>query len=121
MKRTADMLCKIVSALIGAAAAVYLFGCFMLVEVEGSLMLPELEPGQRVLAVRTDGDNLDTGDIVVYNAPFYDIDGQGMYRIRRVLGQKDQWLEVGADVSGVIDHTEIIEKDIVLGKVLKHG
>ena len=41
------------AALVGVAAAVLIFMSFMVVEVEDSFMLPELEPGSSVIAVRT--------------------------------------------------------------------
>ena len=41
------------AALVGLAVAVLLFLSVMIVKVDDSSMLPEIEPGSRVIAVRT--------------------------------------------------------------------
>ena len=52
-KRTLKLFGCMAAALVGVAAAVLIFMSFMVVEVEDSFMLPELEPGSSVIAVRT--------------------------------------------------------------------
>jgi len=113
------LLSKITAAVLGAVAAVWLFSAFMVIEVEGSVMLPELEPGQKIIVSRMDTQNLETGDLVVYKAPYYHIDGQGMYLVRRISGIRNDMVEVTADAQVPRAETEIIEKDIILGKVIR--
>ncbi len=113
------LLCKVLAAAIGITAAVALFSGFMVIKVEGSSMLPTLEPGQRVIINKLDTQDFSVGDLVVYKAPYYSIDGQGQYLIRRVVGVKDNWIKVGCEMDMVATDTEIIEKDIVLGKVME--
>ena len=62
---------------------------------------------------------LETGDLVVYKAPYYHIDGQGMYLVRRISGIRNDMVEVTADAQVPRAETEIIEKDIILGKVIR--
>ena len=64
------------ASLIGVAAAVLLFLSVMVVKIEDGSMLPVIEPGDRVIAVRMDlpvgpAPSLDVGDMVVYRAPYY--------------------------------------------------
>ena len=80
-------------------------------------MLPELEPGRLVIASRMDCENFRPGDIVVYKAPYYTTDGQGQYLVRRVKGVNEDLIEVSAGKMSCIE-AEIIEKDIILGKVI---
>lgn len=114
----------LLSAAAGIAAAVWLFTSFMVVEASGSAMMPEIMPGQKVLVALYDRDStgdrgsLATGDIIVYEAPFYDIDGEGMYLIRRITGVRNRWIEVDCE-NAQADPASIIEKEQVLGKVIK--
>lgn len=113
-------LLRVSAALIGAVGALWLAANYMVVEVEGSLMLPDLEPGRYLVASRTDCENLNPGDLVVYKSPYYSTDGRGQYLIRRISGIKNHLIEVTTGpLSGA--ETEIIEKDMILGKVIENG
>lgn len=119
LRNCCRFLCKIFAAAIGVIAAIALFSSFMVLKVEGSSMLPTLEPGQRVIVNKLDRKDFGVGDLVVYKAPYYNIDGEGQYLIRRVVGVRDSWIKVGRETDMVATDTEIIEKDIVLGKVME--
>ena len=88
-------------------------------------MMPAINPGQKILVTlydkdtAGDRDSLAVGDIIVYQSPFYDIDGQGRYMIRRITGVNGRWIEVSCDAP-VTQGGEpvIIEKEQVLGKVI---
>ena len=58
------------------------------------------------------------GDIIVYEAPFYEIDGEGRYLIRRVTGVRNRWIEVDRG-NAPADPASVIGKEQVLGKVIK--
>ena len=124
LKAAGRLLSRLLSAAAGIAAAVWLFTSFMVVEAGGSAVMPEIMPGQKVLVALYDRDNaagrdsLTTGDIIVYEAPFYDIDGEGRYLIRRVTGVRNRWIEVDRE-NAPADPASIIGKEQVLGKVIK--
>lgn len=112
---------RILSAAAGIGAALIVFSSFMVLEVEGNFMMPVLIPGQKILIDlydrnNTDGrDDLNTGDIVICPAPYYDADGQGKYMIFHVTGMRGKWIEVKNEAAPAV----IIEKEDVLGKVVK--
>lgn len=68
-------LLRLLAAVLGTGLAAGLFCSFALVRVEGSDMLPTLEPGDYVLVSKWKKDNLAVGDLVLYEAPYYEIDG----------------------------------------------
>ena len=76
-------LLRLLAAVLGTGLAAGLFCSFALVRVEGSDMLPTLEPGDYVLVSKWKKDNLAVGDLVLYEAPYYEIDG-ARYPLRRV-------------------------------------
>ena len=124
LKTAGKVLSRLLSAAAGIAAALWLFTSFMIVEAGGSAVMPEIMPCQKVLVTLYDRDNaagrdsLATGDIIVYEAPFYEIDGEGRYLIRRVTGVRDKWIEVDRE-NAPADPASIIGKEQVLGKVIK--
>ena len=120
LRFTVSLILKLAAALAAAAAALWLLGSFMVVEVESTNMLPFLEPGQKVIASRTDIEEFRQGDLIVYEAPYYCTDGEGRYLIRCVSGVSGEKIEVTAG-SYALGHQdrEVIEKDIILGKVIR--
>ena len=64
-------LLRLLAAVLGTGLAAGLFCSFALVRVEGSDMLPTLEPGDYVLVSKWKKDNLAVGDLVLYEAPYY--------------------------------------------------
>ena len=117
-----------VAALVGLAAAVLLFLSVMVVKVEDSSMLPEIEPGSRVIAVRTHfpadigvSPSVNVGDLVVYRVPYYEIDGKGVYVVRRVSGMKGELVEVSSEEGTTALEKDILSKEKILGKVIYNG
>ena len=109
------------SAALGVALGVLIYSSLMLVSVEGSSMLPELEPGAKVVVNRlADGYDVNVGDLVLYEAPYYTVDGEGAYLVRRVTGSRGKWLKVDCDVKTAENKETIVDKEKILGKVLFH-
>ena len=127
-KRTLKLFGCMAAALVGVAAAVLIFMSFMVVEVEDSFMLPELEPGSSVIAVRTPlpvdiglKPSVKVGDLVVYRALYYGIDAGGVYLVRRVSGMKDGMVELRCEESMAAMEKELLSKEKILGKVIYNG
>ena len=117
-----------VAALVGLAAAVLLFLSMMVVKVEDGSMLPEIEPGSRVIAVRTHfpadigvSPSVNVGDLVVYRVPYYEIDGKGVYVVRRVSGMNGELVEVSSEEGSAALEKDILSKEKILGKVIYNG
>ena len=114
------------AAVTGAAATVLLFMSVMTVKVEDSSMLPELLPGSRVVAFRTDSplnlynaSSIGVGDLVVYRVPYYEVGSEGIYCVRRVSGVKTDMIEVSCERSTATVEKEVLSKEKILGKVVK--
>lgn len=108
---------RILAALLGFGLALGLFCSFALVRVEGSDMLPTLESGDHVLINKWKKDDLAVGDLVLYKAPYYEIDGT-QYPLRRVVGVRDGWIKVGCDADLVLDGTQMIPVEYVVGTAI---
>ena len=119
-------LCKICSlvlfAALGTAAGIILFSSLMVVKVEGSSMLPALEPGDHVLILQesllTGVPEIQVGDLVVYEAPYYTTDGEGLQKIRRITGTRGSWLRLNCDVKTVKDQEMLLRTEEIQGKVI---
>ncbi|MCI8609434.1 MAG: S26 family signal peptidase [Firmicutes bacterium] len=107
------------SATVGICLGLLLYSAVMVVEVKGSTMLPEMEPGDRLLVSRlTDGEHAQVGDVIVYEAPYYTIDGEGRTLIRRVIGSRGGWLKVDCDTQTTKNQETLVAKEQVQGKVI---
>ena len=112
------------AALAGIAAALMLFFGLTVAEVEDSSMLPELEPGEKVLVLRCDtGDfaSPSVGDIVLYETPYYEIGEKGSLMLRRITGINGDRVELRCDGGIDSERTETIKKERILGKVIYRG
>ena len=117
---------KIVSrgaaALLGAGLGVILFSSLMIVDVTGSSMLPELEPGDRVLVLRSSlvyGEpELQVGDLVIYEAPYYTTSGEGRQQVRRVTGMRGSWLRLNCDMKTTVSQEVMAVREEIQGKVI---
>lgn len=114
------------AAVTGAAATVLLFMSVMTVKVEDSSMLPELLPGSRVVAFRTDSplniynaSSIGVGDLVVYRVPYYEVGSEGIYCVRRVSGVKTDMIEVSRGGNAGSSEKEVLSKEKISGKVVK--
>lgn len=107
------------SALLGAVLGVVLSACLMVTEVAGSDMLPSLEPGEKVLVLRSAFVNAyESGDLVVYQAPYYTADGGDDQLIRRVTGIRGSWIRLNCDAKTARDREVLAEPGQLLGKVI---
>lgn len=121
--RTLGKICSLAfSASLGIAAGILLFSSLMLVQAEGSTMLPQLEPGDWVLVLRNSpfyGEpEVTVGDLVVYEAPCYTTDGEGLQKIRRITGSRGNWLRLNCDVKTVRNQEILITRDQIQGRVI---
>ena len=121
--RTLGKICSLaLFAVLGTAAGVILFSSLMVVKVEGSSMLPALEPGDRVLILQesllTGVPEIQVGDLVVYEAPYYTTDGEGLQKIRRITGTRGSWLRLNCDVKTVKDQETLLRTEEIQGKVI---
>lgn len=106
-------------AALGIGLGVLLFSRLLVTEVQGSTMLPMAEPGDLLLAVRlTDGEDVKVGDLVVYEAPYYTINGEGRTLVRRVTGIRGDWLRVDCDTPTTRDQESLLAREEVEGKVI---
>ena len=107
------------SALLGAGLGVVLSAYLMVTEVVGSDMLPSLEPGERILVLRSAFvDAYETGDLVVYQAPYYTADSGDDRLVRRVTGIRGSWVRLNCDAKTTRDQEVLAEPDQLLGKVI---
>ncbi|MCI8349010.1 MAG: S26 family signal peptidase [Firmicutes bacterium] len=107
------------SAVIGIAAAIIIHCNFMIVEIDGSDMLPTFEPGQKVAVfLNVDADDIQEGDIIAYNPPFYEIGSGNGPLIRRVAGVDDSEYILVCDASLTDNSVIKTSDDAILGKVI---
>ena len=121
--RTLGKICSLgLFAALGTAAGIILFSSLMVVKVEGSSMLPALEPGDRVLILQesllTGVPEIQVGDLVVYEAPYYTTDGEGLQKIRRITGTRGSWIRLNCDAKTVKDQEKLIRTEEIQGKVI---
>lgn len=125
-KKVVRILACTAAAVTGTAAAMLLFMSVMTVKVEDSSMLPELLPGSRVVAVRTDSplniydaSYIGVGDLIVYRVPYYDVGSEGAYCVRRVSGVKADMIEVSRGGNAGSAEKEVLSREKISGKVVK--
>ena len=125
-KKVVRILACTAAAVTGTAAAMLLFMSLMPVKVEDSSMLPELLPGSRVVAIRTDSplniydaSYIGVGDLVVYRVPYYDVGSEGVYCVRRVSGVKADMIEISRGGNAGSAEKEVLSREKISGKVVK--
>jgi len=110
------------AACLGIFLGVAVFCSLDVVEVTGSTMLPELEPGDRVLVLRDtpffESSGIQVGDLVLHETPYYTADGEGRKRIRRVTGIRGSWLRLNCDAKTVKSQETMVRRDRILGEVI---
>ena len=121
--RTLGKICSLVLfAALGTAAGIILFSSLMVVKVEGSSMLPALEPGDHVLILQesllTGPPAVQVGDLVLYEAPYYTTDGEGLLKIRRVTGMRGDWIRLNCDAKTVRNQELLVRRKDIRGKVI---
>ena len=107
------------SALGGIALAAALYTNFGIFEIESIFMYPTLEPGQRVIVQKTAADNIAEGDLVLFEAPFYDFDTQdGMFAVRRISRISGENIMLECDASAVYGDVLTVDRSKIRGKVI---
>lgn len=120
--KAADFALKTVSALVGLFMAMVVYTTFGFVRIESAEMMPVLEPGKHVLVEKnSDSCEYNVGDIIVYEVPFFDINEEGRYAVRRIAGKNDDVLEVGSEQGLLRGEKEIVNIDKIFGKVIWNG
>lgn len=114
-------------SLLGIVVGVIVFSSLKVVQVRSTVMMPELEPGEKIL-IRKDsalmglmGDSqIEVGDLVLYEAPCYTTDDEGLMKIRRVTGVRGSWLRLDCDAETVSEQEILVRRDAIKGKVIFH-
>lgn len=121
-RRTADLgkwILRLAAAVLGTVLALAVFVNFEIFEVRTTAMLPVLEPGMRVLVQSCDADDVELGDIVLFEAEFYDFDTQdGLRSVRMVSGMNGDKVRLSCSPEAVYGDELTIEADKILGKVI---
>ena len=122
IRELVKIFCIGISAALGVAAGLAVFSSLMLVRMDGSSMLPTLEPGDRVLvrkeSVISGPLNLEVGDLVLYEAPYYTADGEGLLKIRCITGQRGSWIRLDSELESVSESEVLVRRSEILGEVL---
>lgn len=120
--KAADFILKIVFALAGLFLAMIMYTSFAFIEIESSEMMPALEPGKHMLVEKNVcADEYNVGDIIVYEAPYFDINEAGRYSVRCIAGKNGNVLEVGSEQGLLRGESEVVKIDKILGKVIWNG
>ena len=107
------------SAIVGIVLAIVLYMNFGIFEIKTVFMYPALKPGQHVLIHKTSAEQISIGDLVLFEAPFYDFDTQeGMLAVRRVSGIKDGTLRLECDAPAVAKDVLAVDEESGRGKVI---
>ncbi len=108
------------SVLGGIALAAAFYINFEIFEIESIFMYPTLEPGQRLLVQKTAGDSAAEGDLVLFEAPFYDFDTQdGMLAVRRISGISGENVTLKCDAPAVYGDVLTVDRSKIRGKVIE--
>ncbi len=103
----------------GIAAAIAVHCSFMIVEIEGSDMLPTLEPEQKVMIfLLVNREKIKEGDLIAYEPHFYQIGASRGPVVRRVKHISGSELELACDARLTEEEGIIISDEDVLGKVI---
>ncbi len=114
MKKTVSYF---ISIIVGVAIGVLLHCCFMTVEAKGCFMLPTIEPEQKVIVSLLNRD-INIGDVVAFEPPYYTLDGEGnilFRRVERIIGNQ---VVLVCDANLADEERFKIEKEELLGKAI---
>lgn len=105
------------SAVLGMAMGIYFHCSFMLVKAEGCMMLPLIEPEQRVVVNLLEKD-IRVGDVVAFRPPYYTINSEGNIIFRRVSAMEENNLILSCDTALAEEEKLEIPAEDILGKVV---
>lgn len=119
-RRLGKRVLKAGSALGGIALAAALHINFGIFEIESIFMYPTFEPGQRVLVQKTAIGSIEEGDLVLFEAPFYDFDTQdGMLAVRRISRISGETVTLECDAPAVYGDVLTLDRSKIIGKVIE--
>ncbi|MBQ9961000.1 MAG: S24/S26 family peptidase [Firmicutes bacterium] len=107
------------AAVLGIMGAMLVHGSLMVVEQENSEMLPDIEPGQKVLVYLLEKD-YSKGDIVAFTPPYYTVGGSGVMLLCIDHIENDTFTLVSGDYA-VSDSKMKVERKDILGKAVFYG
>lgn len=105
------------SAIVGILIGIILHCSFMVVQNQGVLMLPEIEPEEHVIINLLDN-NMEVGDIVALEPEYYTLDGEGNIIFRRVLDVSSTKVVLTCDAATTKERILTIPKERILGTAL---
>lgn len=105
------------SAIAGILIGVIMHCSFMIVQNQGVLMLPEIEPEEHVIINLLDK-NMEVGDIVALEPEYYTLDGEGNIIFRRVVDVSSKNIVLTCDVATTRERILTIPKEKILGTAL---
>lgn len=107
------------AALVGICLGIAVHCTFMIVEEQSSAMLPDIEPGQKVIIyLLAKNDEIQVGDIVAYMAPYYTVDGENGILLKRVVEVTSEDFILSSDVQTTEDMRVKVSKEEILGRVI---
>lgn len=109
------------AGMLGVAIGIMLHCSFMVVQAGGCLMLPDIEPEQRVL-VSCLARDIDKGDIVAIYPDYYNLEGEGSIVFRRVTAAEGDRFTLDWDMDTLSDRDSqlqvVVSRDEVIGKAI---
>lgn len=107
------------AAIVGICLGIAVHCTFMIVEEQGSSMLPYIEPGQKVVIyLLVKEDEIQVGDIVAYAPPYYTAYGENGILLKRVAEVTSEDFILSSD-SQMTEDTHIkVSKEEILGKAV---
>ena len=105
------------SAIAGILIGIIMHCSFMIVQNQGVLMLPEIEPEEHVIINLLDK-NMEIGDIVALEPEYYTLDGEGNIIFRRVVDVNSEKVVLTCDAATTRERILTIPKERILGTAL---
>ena len=105
------------SAITGILIGIGIHCSFMMVQNQGVLMLPEIEPEEHVIINLLDK-NMEVGDVVALEPEYYTLDGEGNIIFRRVVDVNSEKVVLTCDASTTRERILTIPKEKILGTAL---
>lgn len=109
-----------ICAIIGILGAISVHGSLMVVEQEGSDMLPTIEPGQKVPVYLLEKD-FHKGDIVAFEPPYYTIGGGNNVALLRISDIKKDTFILTCDAPLTSETSVRVNREDIIGKAVFYG
>lgn len=110
---------SVFSAFSGICLAVAVHCSFMTVEVHSSLMLPDIEPGQKVVVFLLEKErDIQKGDVVAFKPAFYTVGDEDGILLRKVREVKDDRVVLSCGEKATRKDEVEISKSDILGRAI---